>query len=451
MIGRHCGDAVVLRAHPFQDRTGTIKQIQSKYVRRFQDCLYYLEDRFPEQSPIWRFSLAKDEKGDLDFSPIFRSLDEKHETAQEALDAYTKRPLTLHLLGRSVGCNIFDTVRSLAGMPDVQVLTCRGTQDEFVQAIIDLNTCNGLVLDESALSTIFVLRMEDILRRLPVPLIISEGTLQAIRDLEALHADPDREGGVLAKSGDRYQHVDIPPERRAEERARVEGLLQIINEVCRIEGGAALVSMDKETRDKLVAVAGRPAAESMQLAASAGRVLWTDDLRLGDLARTLSKAPRVWTQAVLIWATDRGYCPPDQMATSSLQLLGTGYFWTRIWPGVVTFAAAKSQWDPRQKPLADAVRHFSDPHAEIASVMHLTAHSFLEILRRAPSGKAGYLMSCILDQLGTREGGALCAETILHAVRSLKKRPDPDQIAEKIEVVVATWFENCRKSGICIH
>ena len=293
--------------------------------------------------------------------------------------------------------------------------------------------------------------MEDILRRLPIPLIISEGTLQAIRDLEALHADPDRKGGVLAKCGDHYQYVEISPERRAEERTRLEGLLQIINEVCRVEGGAILASLDRGMRDKLVAIAGRPADESRQLAASAGRILWTDDLRLGDLARTVPKATRVWTQVIAIWATDRGHCPPDQVAASTLQLLGTGYFWTRIWPGVVTFAAAKSQWDPRQMPLADTIRHFGDSNAEIASVLHLTVGSFLDILRKAPSGKAGYLMSCILDQLGTREGGGLCAETILHAVRGPKERHDPGQIAQKIEVVVATWFENCRKSGIRIH
>ncbi len=451
MIGHRCGGTFNLRSHPFQDRTATIKQIQSKYVRRFQDCWDHIEDRFPEETPIWRFSLTKDEKGDMDFSPIFRSLDEKHETVQQALDAYKREPLTLNLLARSVGSCVFNTVRSLAGMSDVRLLACRGSQEEMDHAPVDLSTANTIVVDESALATLFILGQEELLKSIPVPLVVSEGTLQAIKDLDALRSDPETPGGVLARCGDHYEHIETTPEVKADEKARLESLLETIRGTCRIEGGTGLAGLDKETRDKLVAVAGRPAAESMQLAVSRGRILWTEDLRLADLAKGVSGTKRIWTQAVLIWATDRGFCHPRQMATAALRLLGMGHFWTRMWPGAVTFAARESQWNPKQSPLSDAIRHFSDPDADILSLTRLTGYAFVEILRKAPSGKAGYLMSCILDQLGAREGGGLCAETMLHAAESMKKSPDPDQIAEKIEVVIATWFENCRKSGIPIH
>lgn len=420
-------------------------------MRRFQDCLHYLEDRFPEETPVWRFNLAKGEAGELDLGPIFRSLDEKYETAHEALDAYKRMPMTLHILGLAVGRPVFATVRALAGMPDVKLMACRGTQDEFDRAIADLNTCSALVLDESALATIFLLGVEDLLRRFPVPLVVSEGTVQRIRDLDTVHADPNRAGGILARRGNGYEHVELTPEAIATEKNRIESFLQVVGETCRVEGGAALANLSKDKRDKLVAIAGRPAAESLELAASTGRVLLTDDLILGDLARGFSRGSRAWTQAVLIWASVRGHCPPPRMAEASLHLLGMGYFWTRMWPGAVIYAARRSSWDSGRKPLSDALQHFADPSADVVSLTVLTGHSFVEILRSAPSGKAAYLMCCILDQLRLREGGGMCAETILAAARELQRRPDLEWLAAKIEVVLSTWFENCEKSGITIH
>ncbi|MCD4823863.1 MAG: hypothetical protein K8S55_04600 [Phycisphaerae bacterium] len=451
MIGCHCGETFVLRKHSFQDRKATIKQIQSKYVRRFQDCLSRLEDRFPEETPIWQFSLTKNEKGDPDFSPIFRSIDKKHNTVQEMLVAYRQHPMPLHVLGHAVGCSVFDSIRALANIRDTNTKTCRGTQEEFDRTIADLNTCNAIILDESAIATLFILGMEDFLQKFPIPLVVSEGTLQAIRDLDTLHADINREGGVLTKCGEGYQLVSASPEAIAAEKKRLQRLICIVEKACRVEGGAVLAKLDKDTRKKLVTVAGRPAAESLYLSASAGRVLWTEDICLGDFAKAECGVARTWTQAVFFWATEKGFFSPEQMTTVTLGLLGKGYLWTRMNSNVVRFAAIESDWNPKQAPLSDAFHHFADPNAEIISLMLLTVRSFVEILKHAPSGKASYLMSCILDKLGTREGGGICAQAILYEASELKGRPDPERIAEKIELVVGTWFENCRKSGIRIN
>ena len=47
MMGKKVGDTFVL-APGIQERTGEIKTIQNKYVRRYQDCMRQWQVRFPE-------------------------------------------------------------------------------------------------------------------------------------------------------------------------------------------------------------------------------------------------------------------------------------------------------------------------------------------------------------------------------------------------------------------
>jgi len=194
---------------------------------------------------------------------------------------------------------------------------------------------------------------------------------------------------------------------------------------------------------------GQSTAEAVALARTSGRVLWTDDLTVGDVAGSLGKAPRAWTQLVAMWLAGHGYISPDRSVDITIRLLQRGYYWTRCSPPAVIQAAKDGNWDPKAPPLARVVEHFAEPAAEPESLTMLAGTSFARIIAEAPNGNlAQYLISCILDRVGRRVGGGHIIAAILQAASVASER-NPN--FEKIAVVLHTWFDNCRKSGIEIR
>ena len=108
MMGKKAGDTFIL-AQGIQDRIGEIREIQNKYVYRFQDCMGQWQVRFPGLQDFQAVTVAQ-VAGELgeperDISVILKSVDERHEYVRKLLDLYKESPLTLHMLGERFGKN----------------------------------------------------------------------------------------------------------------------------------------------------------------------------------------------------------------------------------------------------------------------------------------------------------------------------------------------------------
>ncbi len=134
MMGKKVGDTFVL-AKGIQDRIGEIREIQNKYVHRFQDCMGQWQVRFPRLPDAQAFKVpqkaGKSDELEFDISAILQFVDERHENVRKVERIYKERRLTLHMFGKHFGKTVFEVLRHLASSPDALVKCCIGVTDRL--------------------------------------------------------------------------------------------------------------------------------------------------------------------------------------------------------------------------------------------------------------------------------------------------------------------------------
>ena len=119
---------------------------------------------------------------------------ELHQTYKEML-------LTLHILGERFGTTAFEAVQHLAAAVDVPVRCCSGSGEEREHAAKALRSCNKVVLDMSAISSLFLLDRLDVLECRVINLVVSQSTVNELRQMIAneswVHSG---ESGVMVKT-----------------------------------------------------------------------------------------------------------------------------------------------------------------------------------------------------------------------------------------------------------
>ena len=188
MMGKKVGDTFLL-ARGIQDRIGDIRKIQNKYVYRVQDCTEQWQVRFPGLPGLQTVRGAKrtGKPGgpELDISAILKSVDERHEHVSEVLQIYKEKPVPLHIIGEHFGMTTFEALQALASSPDVPVRCCIGSREEREHAAKAFRSCNTVVLDMSAISSLFLLDRLDILKHWPIDVVVSKGTVSELRQMIA--------------------------------------------------------------------------------------------------------------------------------------------------------------------------------------------------------------------------------------------------------------------------
>ena len=186
MMGKKVGDTFIL-AEGIQDRIGTITQVQNKYVYRFQDCTGQWQVRFPELPYLQAFRIpqktGESGESELDISVILKSLDERHEHVSNVQRIYKENPLPLHMLGEQFGTTAFEALRYVALSQDVSVKCCIGSAEEREHAAKAFRSCNTVVLDMSAISSLFLLDRLDILECRVANFVVPQSTVNELRQM----------------------------------------------------------------------------------------------------------------------------------------------------------------------------------------------------------------------------------------------------------------------------
>ena len=340
MMGKKVGDTFVLAKGAIQDRVGEIKAIQNKYVHRFQDCMGQWQLRFPEMPVVQAVKLPEKigESGDLeiDTSVIRRSVDMRHEDVINVEQLYKENPVSLHMFGSRFGGIAFTALQHLAFRIDVPVRCCDGSAEEREQAAKVLRFCNTLVLDMSALASLFLLDRLDILENWSIDLVVSQSTVNELRQMianeERVHS---KESGWFVKTEAGLAAVESTTEQKEAYIRRLRHLVEVLEANCKVKSCEALAAMEPEKREIIVDCFGRYGAEALLLAAVPGGVLWTDDLAQAGLARSEHGVSRVWTQLVVGARTESGMVDPETYFEASAKLLGHGYSFTSSNPQII--------------------------------------------------------------------------------------------------------------------
>lgn len=410
MMGKKVGDTFVLAKGAIQDRTGEIKEIQNKYVYRYQDCMRQWQVRFPQLPVVQAVKLPEKPRksGEPDISTILQSIDRRHEDVSNVERIYKESPpLSLHIFGEHFSENAFTALQHLASRTDVPVRCCHGSVEERERAAKALRSCNTLVLDMSAIASLFLLDRLDSLENWPIDLVVSRNTVNELRQMIAnevqVHSGAS---GQLVKTETGHAFVESTAEQKEAYIGKLRHLVEVLEANCKVKSCEALAAMEPEKRETLVNLFGQYGAEALVLAAVPGGVLWTDDFAQAELARGEHGVSRVWTQFVIGVRAESGMVDPEAFLDASAKLLGYGYHFTSQDPQIVRQAGVIAEWKVDSWPLSQALSAFAEESIDLEQILQRAA-GFLTLLYQESllsTTKANITVK-VLENITKKKGG----------------------------------------------
>lgn len=418
MMGKKVGDTFVL-ASGIQDRIGKITSIRNKYIYRFQDCKDQWQVRFPEISFLNAVSIPviSDDSGksEPDFSVVLKSLDDRYEHVEKIKEIYAANSMPLHMFGKHFGSNAFDALINLAKLKDVSVKCCVGSVEEREHTERTLRSCNTVVLDLTAISSLFILDRLDILGCGVVDFVVSQSTVNELRlmitNKSLLHS---KESVVMFKSESGYIYTETTQEQHESHIKSLRNIVEVLETNCKIISSNALAAMEPKERETFIEGFGRYGADAILLTTSPGVVLWTDDQAQATVAKAEYGVSRVWTQVMIEKCVDSGFVETGVYLDASAKLGGYGYYFTGINPEIIRQAGVISDWQLDSWPLARVLSIFADESIELEQLLHLAA-GFLKLLFQETilfTTRQSITVE-ILENIAQKEGG-------LQGISSLK-------------------------------
>ena len=91
-----------------QNRTGTVRQIMPKYVRRFQDVMAEMQVRFGDRSSVEAVHVeSTKEEAAKGLEKVLESVKRREGAIREVRRIYDELPVSFHLFGDRFGKNAY--------------------------------------------------------------------------------------------------------------------------------------------------------------------------------------------------------------------------------------------------------------------------------------------------------------------------------------------------------
>ena len=292
LLGQCPGRTIPLRKG-LEDLSYEIVDIQSKYVRAFQDAFGKFSTRFPENMGL---SLVEIENND--FTHIFQSVDQRDSFIRKAEQLYEKGGLPFATFATLLGRSPIEVWRAVTEEGSIRI--CCGTAaDKVMQASAKkLVASNIIVLDLTALLTVHELELAPFLRRRFQCVAVSQLVVDEIRN-SILAARQNGTVAYIVKSGDgQYKWLPMSEQDFAEQQEYLNSVLDFAETLARIP---AYRILDFDGTENLVEVLGGSGVGTVFASGEVEEfdpVLIADDHGLASIARSLTRTV-VNTQSLL--------------------------------------------------------------------------------------------------------------------------------------------------------
>lgn len=426
LLGLRPGSTFVYsRASMFGDDVATVELVLSAAAGRAMIVAEGFRRAFPDApAPVEAMTLPKHDDGEIDVQSAWRIFDElarQDEERQAAAAALvSQHHLPASVVSGILGLPMVEVV-SMFQRRKVRLVVSHGAVGEWRRAEEAILRAEALVLDPTAAAVLLLSGTWSRLDRPPPrPLVVARGTVRELRDLRRKLIDAQAAEAHMAWSAGHARFVENTPQERAARQRWIDdldGFLAWLHEHATEEEGLALLELEPGERHDLIRYFGRPVAESVALAKRPGRLLWTDDARLGDHAQSQLGVEAVWSEAVVA-ADSGGKVARDAVHQLDAWLCRNRFGFTRIVPTTLAYEAAQADWDPRSPDLQAFIDGLFETGVGIDGFIALTAGSIMEAASAAPDWRrARAVIEAVLDRLDrTAWGRAIIRGLLAHAV-----------------------------------
>jgi hypothetical protein len=353
VVGRRVGDEIDVPGQVVQPQKERILEIQSKYVRLFQDCIANFQHRFPGATSFQTLHLGAPDA--FDASPLIETLKERRDRVNEITDHYQKHPCSIYLLASRLGITELQALKVLMWNDTWFIRCVNSTPHEFWERV-EAGLPSKITLDMSAIITISHLNAWDCFETAK-ELYISRSTLEKIKEwLSDLSRDKaTKTGHTSVDDADNFRIDDVTPEHLERQRAELEQIEEQLKKHCTLKDSIAISQLNPQRRELLVNALGYHTLEALNVAKDTGSILWTDDSVVAYVGQVDYGLSRTWTQIALRIIANSNPAFEKLFHNSTARLAAWNYV-TTIWDAQSLLSAGQiSGWDTKTWPFKQCI------------------------------------------------------------------------------------------------
>ncbi len=377
ILGKRVGSAVQLPGAFVKGRSAVVREIQSKYVRAFQDSIAKFQTRFPGSSVIQEVIVERN--GVFDPSVIVESLRQRQGHVEHCMKVYREELCSLYLLSKQLGVNEFQSLKAVSQREPRFVRCCQVSPREFQAKSSSNVRGSAITIDISAICTMSLFNLWDLLDE-NIELYVSRSTMDTIENWITLCRESKASGVMLLDSLGQPTIVEKSEDDHHGEIAELEGLKFAVMKHCKIFLSTRIASIPQKTRDLYLKTVGYHNIETICVANEHGTMLWTDDFLTAIVANADFGVSRTWTQMALHQSGTQ--LDPDGLDKTAAKLAAANYVNT-IWNSGTLIAGGRlSDRNPDAWPFKEclALLGKNDTPLPLRSRIVL---EFLKALRRS--------------------------------------------------------------------
>lgn len=354
VMSRGIGYVIDLPGNPAQPQRERICDVQTKYVRLFQDCLENFHHRFPTATFLQRIHVGQGES--FDPTPVIESLKEDRTHVDEVLRLYRENLWSLHFFATQLGISELEAVKVLATRDGMELKCSAASVQEFTNRAAQGIPGNTIVLDMSAIVALTLLKAWDCLDSCK-KYLIAQSTVDKVAEWVHEHSDDHAQPAgytVLTDEGELARR-DLTPEEIEKARDELLAMQAAVDKHCTRQSSLSLSQMEPTKRSKYADILGYHSIESLSIAKDNNCFLWTDDLFLSFLAKGEFSVQSVWTQLAMKVFVDGGHLTESMYHEITAKLAAWQYSLI-VWNADTIIAAGRfAQWYSGDWPLRQCI------------------------------------------------------------------------------------------------
>jgi tetratricopeptide (TPR) repeat protein len=394
--------------------------IENKIAYRARRCLEDFEPAFGKSGGIQRFTVPQDIVPGSDpkvvLGDMWKILSARDQQRQYLVGLYQQANLPVSALAHTLGRSVFETMAHLAGTQDLGILTSIGFDEEWKAALAASLDAREVVLDDSAVATLFLLDLHPHIRDLPIRLIVPDSALQELRDFVRRQTAPGQGTGYIAVQNDKLVIQELTPEQQEAWLQRLQDFIQTVASSCEIVGGKARLDLPPAVRQQLPEAFGYAVTDAVAIAKVRNLPLWTDDLVTAAVICAPLGIRRVWAQPVIAALEAKKPSTAIRSNAVAAKLFLLGYQFTRLSVQVVLEIFASNGWDRSNRAVSQVLAYIATVGGMGSQNCGVTSSIVAGIwLRCRKRQKAVKLTEEILEGIGRPIAGPKIARPLYRA------------------------------------
>lgn len=323
-MGHSVGDEVILKHNEFETITVKILEIQSIYVRTFQEIADNFSSRFPNSNLFNKVNISRDDPSEFLMAVARMGL-----RLEQIFNLYNSRKLTIEQTSYLARKSPIDTFLLLQRNPPYKIFASKGLQRDNKREFNNLSKHNSVTITFSGLFTAANLGFLEYLPETFTRIFISQHLIDEIQNQMQREKElRDKGVGNVGYSRGGFTFIEIPENFIDKKISFFQQVLDFINKNCEqipIEEKYTYLLIDPNSPEEFLNHVGNLTQVSLIIAKQTESLLYSDESLVRDKAESIG-IESFWTQPLLEYLFSISKVSSIELSRYLSSLIDLNYF-----------------------------------------------------------------------------------------------------------------------------